>query len=788
MRSPFHKPSRLIITGTVFAAVAAAALPAAAAISPAPSVPGPSAVTPTAATVSAVNGSTWQTDNAVWALKYWSGNGGIVFAGGDFTHVRAPGAAMSDTSHPAGHIAAFKASDGAPDTTFKHNTDGKVQSFAVSPDGKTLYMGGLFSYVDGKKHGRIAAFDLTKPGYPLLPWNANISGGAVRAIAVTADNSKVVIGGDFKKIAGASHARLAELNAADGTRITSWTPSVDPAATTGAVNALLLTPDGTNVIVGGNFEYLNGQHLRALGSVNVQTGANGPLDQLIPTRNCGNKCGTRSDVKALATDGTNIYVGDEGSGGGWFDGTLAFNPVTGHQVWFDNCLGATQAIEVVGGALYIGSHSHDCSAIGGFGQASYTTGTKSGGIPGPPSWHHLIAEQISDGKLLDWFPTTNAGPGLQPSELGPRAMTTDGTNLWVGGQFSQINGKAQQGVTRFMNAGTRAAPKAIPQYAAQLLSGNRAAVTWVATSDPDSPTLTYEVYRDRETTPFATVGPVTAHWWNAARYEVYDPNTNGTSHSYLVKAVDAEGNSTSTPKFAGNVLSPGYQSTLTSLKPSLYWRLDETSGSTANDTSGKNYRGTFDGSLNLNTPGAFPNETGITLGSTGRIVPNASAQQAPNTFAIAFWFRSTSTRGGRIVGFTNNASGTGSSYDRMVYMMNSGQLVFGLYNGHPDYLWSQNAYNDGNWHFVVAELDPTNGQRLYVDGVRIGQRTGIKTGQSYSGYWKVGADNLNGWPNDTQAGWPSTPSDKALAADLDEVSVHSAPLSLGNIRKLMSAE
>jgi hypothetical protein len=31
-------------------------------------------------------------------------------------------------------------------------------------------------------------------------------------------------------------------------------------------------------------------------------------------------------------------------------------------------------------------------------------------------------------------------------------MATDGTNLWVGGEFTTVNNKAQQGLTRFTTA------------------------------------------------------------------------------------------------------------------------------------------------------------------------------------------------------------------------------------------------------------------------------------------------------------------------------------------------
>src|SRR3569833_23149 len=113
MQMPLRKPTRGLVTFAVFATVVAAALPAAAAVSPAPTVPGPAPVVSTAATVSAVNSSMWQTNNYVWALGY---SGGKLFAGGDFTYLRAPGVPPPDTSYPVGYVAAFNTSAGPPAT------------------------------------------------------------------------------------------------------------------------------------------------------------------------------------------------------------------------------------------------------------------------------------------------------------------------------------------------------------------------------------------------------------------------------------------------------------------------------------------------------------------------------------------------------------------------------------------------------------------------------------------------------------------------------------------------
>ena len=498
------------------------------------------------------------------------------------------------------------------------------------------------------------------------------------------------------------------MTAATGAVVTAWKPVVDK-----PVNALLLTPNGgANVIAGGAFEFANGVHHRAIASFSVANGALGLLDDVLPS--CGTNCAQRTDVKALATDGTNVYVANEGTGYGWFDGTWAFNPATGHEVWLDNCLGATQSIALIKGVLYTGSHAHDCSAVGGFGQLPYLAGT--------PSWHHLNAEQASDGALLDWAPSTDPGPtnGVAANELGPRAMATDGTSLYLAGQFTKVNGVAQRGLARFTPAGAKAKPVAVTGGMAQLTTAGQAVLKFSGTSDADSSTLTYEVYRDGNvTTPIATLGPVAAHFYTAPLLTVHDSGLAAGPHSYVVDAIDPDGNVTRSAKFTTAASVGSYGAAVLSAQPSLFWPLDETDPTlpTANDASGKGKAGLYDGALNLGVDGATPSGTGIHLGAGAHVFGQGAAAPAPTTYTAELWIRTTSTAGGRILGFSSNASANSVHADRMLYMNSAGQLLFSThYNNAPQTAWAAKSYNDGTWHHVVFTQDQSLGMRLFVDG------------------------------------------------------------------------
>ena len=96
--------------------------------------------------------------------------------------------------------------------------------------------------------------------------------------------------------------------------------------------------------------------------------------------------------------------------------------------------------------------------------------------------------------------------------------------------------------------------------------------------------------------------------------------------------------------------------------------------------------------------------TAVTFnGSTGTIGSSQSYVN-PRIYSEELWFTTTTTRGGKLIGFGNRQSGNSTSHDRDVYMLNSGQLVFGV-NATPVTLTTPAAYNDGNWHHLVATAE-----------------------------------------------------------------------------------
>jgi hypothetical protein len=512
---------RIRATAAAAACVVAAAL-GAGAVPPAAALTAPVAMT-------ADDLPTWQTNGVVWALAEANG---VVFAGGTFSSVRPPGAAAGTDEQPALNFQAFDAATGAPTSCRLSFTVGSgtatVRALAVSPDGSTLYAGGTFGSVNGVPVSNIAAIDIAtctvKDSFKVAV------DSQVRGLAVTDDT--VYLAGNFTTVAGQSRQHFAAVSTSGA--LTAFTADADQAGKTIAVS-----PDGTELALGGDFDTVNGANSHALAVVNATTGANvKTYPGFIPAT---------STVQNITSDGTSFYTGNEGTGSGVFDGRIAVSWSTLAQRWRDTCLGATQAVRVYKGVLYSASHAHDCSSMGQFPQMN--------------DRQHLLAESVDNPKpLLGWFPDTDDGPA-GTEQIGPRAITvaTSGSTdyMWVGGEFTRIasNGnRPQQGLVRFASTPDTRAPSIPLQVSAANATGGTVRLRWQSALDLDDSTLTYTVYRDG-----VAIGTVTgdSKFWLLPTLTFTDARTQrGTAYTYQVTAGDAAGN-TSARSAAATVTTPG---------------------------------------------------------------------------------------------------------------------------------------------------------------------------------------------------------------------------------------
>ncbi|HZC73140.1 MAG TPA: LamG-like jellyroll fold domain-containing protein [Jatrophihabitans sp.] len=210
--------------------------------------------------------------------------------------------------------------------------------------------------------------------------------------------------------------------------------------------------------------------------------------------------------------------------------------------------------------------------------------------------------------------------------------------------------------------------------------------------------------------------------------------------------------------------------------PYLYYQLGEASGPSAADSSGNNHTGTYHGGISYGQPGACARDhrSAVTLDGSSGYITTPDAVTNPAVFTLETWFKTTTSRGGKLLGFGSAQTGTSllGAYDRHLYMTNSGQLVFGVYPNTVKTITSPAGYNDGTWHLADATLSGA-GIALYVDGQQVAIDPTVTTAQNYTGYWRIGYDTLFGWPNQ--------PTSSYFAGTLNHVALYAAALTAAQI-------
>ncbi|MFD4273464.1 LamG-like jellyroll fold domain-containing protein [Streptomyces cyaneofuscatus] len=703
------------------------------------------ALTPPVA-ITADDLSTWQTNGIVWSM---AAGDGVVYAGGTFSTLRPPNAAAGTSEQPAVNFAAFDAATGAPTDcslsfTISSGT-ATVRSLALSPDGDTLYAGGQFGAVNGVGVSNIAAID-TETCTVRNNFKIAVS-ATVRGLAVTSDT--VYLAGDFTTVGGQTRSHFAAVSTA-GASLLPFTANADETS-----RAIEVTPDGQNVLLGGDFFRINGTNTHALAVVNATTG------QL--TKSYPGFIHNNSTVQDITTDATGFYTANEGSGGGVFDGRIALNLSDFQQRWRDTCLGATQAVAVYSGVLYSGSHAHDCASMGAF--------------PDQPR-KHLLAQSVDDPKLLPWFPDTNDGIG---EPVGPRVMAQTGKGdrhyLWVGGEFTTVNSAPQQGLTRFADGPDTGAPW-VPNVSLSTLDPGKIEVNWQTSFDTDDGELTYRIYKDNAATPIHTTTGYSV-FWNRPQLTWTDTDVvPGQTYSYRITASDGINTSAKSPAQSATVATTteAYPARVRADGATLYWRYDEGTSTFAHDSSGNLNNGFLrNAPAYRQTPAAVAGpSTAIGFNGTNQYAYSNRQHPQPTRFSVETWIRTTTTQGGKIIGFGNLNQQNSTRHDKHVYMRNDGRLVFGVNSSGTRTVTTSAAYNDGQWHHVVATQGPLGqGMSLYVDGQLRASNILVSGNENYPGYWRVGGDNLSGWPN--------RPTSNFFAGQIDETAVYPTALTASQV-------
>lgn len=421
---PAQSPGAAV--GVPTTAVPAAAAPLAAAAA-APGHDRVVSATPSAATPAVRDGE-------VQALLEVDGLG---LAGGTFTTVAGPGG--SDQARRA--LVGFDAATGALSTTFRPVLNGDVETLAAGPRPGTVYVGGRFTQVNGSSVARIALLR-TSDGALDPAFRAAATNGAVQDLVLA--GSRLLVGGSFTTVGGVAHAGLASLDATTG--------ALDPfvgvqlaerhntnaTGAKGAIGArdLAITPDGSRVVVVGNFRRADGL-LRDQALVLDTTGTTARVSSTWATSTFTPLCSYQKFDSymrgvSMAPDGSYFVITTTG---GPHANTLCDTATrwetaaTGtalQPTWTASTGGDTLwAVAVTEAAVYVGGHQRWMNNSLGSDRA------REGAVPRPG----IAALDPVSGVPLRW------NPGRNPRGKAVYALHASARGLWVGSDTEFIGNR-----------------------------------------------------------------------------------------------------------------------------------------------------------------------------------------------------------------------------------------------------------------------------------------------------------------------------------------------------------
>jgi signal peptidase I len=236
-----------------------------------------------------------------------------------------------------------------------------------------------------------------------------------------------------------------------------------------------------------------------------------------------------------------------------------------------------------------------------------------------------------------------------------------------------------------------------------------------------------------------------------------------------------------------------YTTELQALTPWVYYKLDETTGTSATDSSGNGRTGTYSSTSHFtrNVDGAFETNTpdrAVTLTNDASCITMANGAKvtpAPTTYSTTAWVKTAAgyNGGGKILGFESARTGVsdnsnGGQFDRHLYMDGSGYIRFGVWLGYSFTLQSTAPVNDGAWHHIATTMGPA-GMTLYVDGVLAASSTNTASEVfTNGGWWRFGCGNLKDWTSTSGANeaWsgpnpPTASQNYEIRGTLDELAI-----------------
>ncbi|HEY0459755.1 MAG TPA: FG-GAP-like repeat-containing protein [Pyrinomonadaceae bacterium] len=294
-----------------------------------------------------------------------------------------------------------------------------VNSVALQPDGRAVVIGS-FTVYNGTANGGAIRINADGSFDTNLASSSAVAGN-VQSMTVQS-SGKIIIGGTFKEVNGASRTNIAKLNA-DGTLDTSFDPGT---GTNLPVTATASQADG-KILIGGAFSTYNGAAIKGLARLN----ADGTVDTGFAV-GTGIPTGGVLAIKIQPADGKILVAGQ----------FTAYNGATVNRIMRLNTDGTLDSSFTSGTAANGEIRSMVIQPDGKIligGLLTTYNGTA----------RNRIARLNADGTLDTTF---NPGTGTS-GVVSSVGLQADGKVL-VGGNFTSVNGVAKNRIARFNADGT----------------------------------------------------------------------------------------------------------------------------------------------------------------------------------------------------------------------------------------------------------------------------------------------------------------------------------------------
>lgn len=350
--------------------------------------------------------------------------GDKVVVGGRFTTVQNAGSQNQLTRR---NIFAFDRDTGKVVGSFEPKIDGTVYDVAPAKN-RTVVVGGTFTTVNGKTRRALTRLRVSDGGRvggfrPRIPW------GQVRDVVTK--QGMIYAGGTFGKVGGLTRKALARLRLSDGAVDKSFNMRLaDSRAGALRVQSLAVNPKGTKLVIGGTFQTVAGASRPQIAMIN--TGA--PKLTNWATQAYAPACNPRfytymREIDFSPGGGYFVVVTTGGPGdppttlcdsaARWGTGARGSNL---KPKWVNYTGGdSLYSVNVTGAAVYVGGHQR---------WLDNPEGRDSAG-PGAVERPGIGAINPITGKALSWNPTRTRGHGVE-------ALIASKEALWVGSDTDRL--------------------------------------------------------------------------------------------------------------------------------------------------------------------------------------------------------------------------------------------------------------------------------------------------------------------------------------------------------------